>query len=105
MSKKVSFKITVLPGDGIGPEVMDGALEVLKNVGKKSGIEFNIFSGLIGGAAIDKERNPLPDKTLRLCNESDGVLLAAVGGPKWDKLEPSKKPETGLLRLRKELDV
>jgi len=105
MTKNLSFKIAVLPGDGIGPEVMEGALEVLKNVGKKSGIEFNLSLGLIGGAAIDKEKNPLPDKTLKLCNESDGVLLAAVGGPKWDNLEPSKKPETGLLRLRKELDV
>ena len=105
MNKKSSYKIAVLPGDGIGPEVMEGGLQVLKAAEEKFNLKFEIFHGLIGGSAIDQKGNPLPPETLALCKNSDAVLLAAVGGPKWDKLAPSERPEGGLLRLRKELNV
>src|SRR3972149_11785520 len=99
------YKIAVLSGDGIGPEVMEGALKILETAGKKYKLQFEFSEGLIGGIAVDKKNNPLPDETLKLCKASDAVLLAAVGGPKWDKLESAKKPESGLLKLRKELGV
>jgi len=105
MEKKRSYKIAVLPGDGIGPEVMEGALKILKAVSEKFKFQFSPFYASIGGAAIDKEKNPLPARTLKLCKDSDAVLLGAVGGPKWDKLDSSKRPENGLLSLRKELGV
>ena len=101
----MKYKIAVLSGDGIGPEVMDGGLQALRAAGEKFNINFEVFRALIGGSAIDQKRNPLPPETLALCKNSDAVLLAAVGGPKWDKLAPSERPEGGLLRLRKELNV
>jgi len=102
---KKSFKITVLPGDGIGPEIMESAIEVLKAISKKYGINFEFREALIGGAAIDETGDPLPEETLKIAKESDAVLLAAVGGEKWDNLPTDKRPEKGLLRIRKELDL
>ena len=102
---KKSCKILALPGDGIGPEIMEAALEVLKAIEKKYGVNFEIKEGLIGGAAIDETGDPLPEETLKLAKESDAVLLAAVGGEKWDNLPTDKRPEKGLLRIRKELDL
>ena len=99
------FKIAVLKGDGIGPEIVDATLRVLEKVAELYGVEFSFQEGLIGGIAIDKTGDPLPDETLELCKSSDAVLLGAVGGPKWDDLPTHKRPEKGLLRIRKELDL
>ncbi|TLS33145.1 MULTISPECIES: 3-isopropylmalate dehydrogenase [Geobacillus] len=100
-----NYRIAVLPGDGIGKEVTSGAVEVLKAVGIRFGHEFTFEYGLIGGAAIDEAGTPLPEETLRLCRESDAVLLGAVGGPKWDDNPPHLRPEKGLLAIRKQLDL
>ena len=99
------FKVAVLKGDGIGPEIVDATLRVLDTVGEIFGVAFEYAEGLIGGVAIDETGDPLPDETLKLCKESDAVLLGAVGGPKWDDLPTDKRPEKGLLRIRKELDL
>ncbi|WP_064094307.1 3-isopropylmalate dehydrogenase [Rossellomorea aquimaris] len=98
-------KVAVLPGDGIGQEIMDGALEVLKAVGDWFGHEFEVEKGYIGGAAIDRFGEPLPSETISLCKGSDAVLLGAVGGPKWEHLPPHLRPEKGLLSIRKEFDL
>jgi 3-isopropylmalate dehydrogenase len=94
-------KIVVLPGDGIGPEITDAALRVLERLG-----DFEIEEHPIGGAAIDAHGTALPDATLDACRRADAVLLAAVGGPKWDTTDPGKpRPEQGLLGLRKGLGL
>ncbi|MCL6612158.1 MAG: 3-isopropylmalate dehydrogenase [Peptococcaceae bacterium] len=100
------FKIAVLPGDGIGPEITEQALKVLKAVGSKFGHEFKFTEGLVGGAAYDAAGHPLPRETLDLCHQSDAILLGAVGGPKWDDLPVHLRPEAGaLLPLRKALGL
>jgi 3-isopropylmalate dehydrogenase len=102
----MAFKIAVLPGDGIGPEVMKEALKVLKVIEKKYEIFFEIKQGYIGGNAIDRSGTPLPDETLKYCSESEAILLGSIGGPQWDHLPPEQRPEIGgLLRLRKTLDL
>ncbi|MBI2543795.1 MAG: 3-isopropylmalate dehydrogenase, partial [Candidatus Rokubacteria bacterium] len=98
-------KIAVLPGDGIGQEVIPEAIKVLRVVAKASGASFEFEEGLVGGAAIDETGGPLPDSTFRLCEASDAILFGAVGGPKWDDFPHERRPERGLLRLRKELDL
>ena len=98
------MKIAVLPGDGIGPEIIAQALRVL-DVLKAEGLPIETETGLIGGCAVDATGVPLPDATLKLALEADAVLLGAVGGPKWDNLPFEVKPERGLLRLRKEMDL
>lgn len=95
-----NYRITLLPGDGIGPEIMAVAVEVLKLVGKQFDIQFEFQEALIGGAAIDATGEPLPAQTLEKCRNSDAVLLAAIGGYKWDNLPRHQRPETGLLGLR-----
>lgn len=97
--------ITTLPGDGIGPEVLSVTLDVLDTVAAKFGHAFVYQEGVIGGAAIDAYNNPLPDSTLRLCEQSDAVLLAAVGGPKWSDPSAPVRPEQGLLKLRKHFEL
>eukprot|EP00898_Chlorokybus_atmophyticus_P007630 jgi/Chlat1/7869/Chrsp66S07343 len=97
---KTSFKIALLPGDGIGPEIMSAAVDVLNAVGKAEGLSFGFEEALIGGAAIDACNNPLPDDTLEACKASDAVLLAAIGGYKWDSNPQHLRPERGLLGLR-----
>ncbi len=99
------YTITLLPGDGIGPEIMAVAVEVLKAVAKKCDLEFEFQEGLIGGAAIDATGNPLPEETVEMCRKSDAVLLAAIGGYKWDSLPREKRPETGLLGIRAALGL
>ncbi|MEM6253861.1 MAG: 3-isopropylmalate dehydrogenase [Cyanobacteria bacterium P01_D01_bin.156] len=94
------FRITLLPGDGIGPEITAVAVDVLKAVGQKLDIQFDFTEALIGGCAIDATGSPLPDETLETCKQSDAVLLAAIGGYKWDTLPRAQRPETGLLGLR-----
>src|SRR5262247_3641465 len=100
-----TYRIAVLPGDGIGQEVIPEAIRVLEAVGKGTGATFEFERGLVGGAAIDATGEPLPPSTLRLCEQSDAILFGAVGGPKWDHLPQEQKPERGLLGLRKELDL
>ena len=97
--------ITILPGDGIGPEVAAEGVRVLRAVADRWGHRFELREALIGGAAIDATGNPLPDETVALCRESDAVLLGAVGGPKWDDPKARVRPEQGLLGLRKALGV
>lgn len=99
------FRITLLPGDGIGPEIMAVAVDVLKHVGQTCDLHFEFQSALIGGSAIDATGMPLPEETLTTCRASDAVLLAAIGGYKWDALPRHQRPETGLLGLRAGLEL
>jgi 3-isopropylmalate dehydrogenase len=96
----MKYKIAVLPGDGIGPEIVEQTVEVIKVIEKKYRHEFELHEALMGGCAIDEYGEPLPDKTLELCKSCDAVLLGAVGGPKWDALPGNKRPEAGLLGIR-----
>jgi len=96
-----SYNIAVIAGDGIGPEVTSSAVNVLKAVSSKCGFELNFDERLFGGASIDAYGAPLTEETLSVCKASDAVLLGAVGGPKWDKVDPSIRPEKGLLNIRK----
>ena len=101
-----TYKICLLPGDGIGPEIIAEGVKVLDALGEKYGVSFEYSEALIGGRAIDETGSPLPEATLALAGASDAVLLAAVGGPKWDTTDPSKpRPEQGLLAIRKELGL
>ncbi|HEY9764205.1 MAG TPA: 3-isopropylmalate dehydrogenase, partial [Trichocoleus sp.] len=95
-----TYRITLLPGDGIGPEIMSVAVDVLKELGRQMDLTFQFQEALIGGAAIDATGTPLPEETLDICRASDSVLLAAIGGYKWDTLPRHQRPETGLLGLR-----
>ena len=97
--------IAVLKGDGIGPEIVNEALKVLKKIADKYGHQFNTTELLFGGASIDAYGEPLTDETLNICKNSDAVLLGAVGGPKWDNVDKEKRPERGLLKIRKELGL
>jgi 3-isopropylmalate dehydrogenase len=97
-----SFKVAVLPGDGIGPEVMAEALRVLDVVEQKFDVSFQRTIANVGGIAIDKEGRALPETTIDICKESDAILFGSVGGPKWESLPPDEQPERGaLLPLRK----
>ncbi len=98
-------KIMVIAGDGIGVEVTAKAVEVLQKVAAKHGHEFTFEEALIGGIAIDKTGTALPDETLRLGEQSDAILLGAVGGPKWDNPAAAVRPEQGLLKIRKHFDL
>ena len=97
-------KILVLPGDGIGQEIVAEAVKVI-NALQVSGLDVELTEGLIGGAAYDATGSPLPEETLKLAKESDAILLGAVGGYKWESLDISVRPEKGLLGLRAELDL
>ncbi|WP_462420382.1 3-isopropylmalate dehydrogenase [Salinicoccus sp. Marseille-QA3877] len=97
--------IMTLPGDGVGPEVMAGAKEVLKRIAEKYNHEFTFEEGLIGGAAYDADGTPLDDKTLERAKQADAILLGAVGGPAWDEVDKTLRPEQGLLKIRKELEL
>ncbi len=93
-------KIALLPGDGIGPEVLQAAVTVLDTLSGKFGHEFEYEEALIGGIAIDKTGSPLPDETVRVCESADAVLLASVGGPQWSDPTSKVRPEQGLLNIR-----
>lgn len=98
-------QITLLPGDGIGPEVVAEAVKVLQAVGQKFNHTFEFSEAIVGGLAIDETGNPLPDETLELCRQADAILLGAVGGPRWSDPKAKVRPEQGLLKLRKELGL
>ncbi len=98
-------QICVMAGDGIGPEIVNQALRVLDKVAEKFGHEFTKEEVLIGGIAIDKTGSPLPEATIEACKKADAVLLGAVGGPKWDTIDPAIRPEKGLLGIRKALGL
>ena len=101
----MTFHIVLVPGDGIGPEIVQGAVDVLAAVGQKYGHTFAFETVLAGGCAIDRFGEPLPEESLQKCLESDSVLLGAVGGPKWDTLPGHLRPERALLGIRKELGL
>ena len=105
VSKKDSYDITLLPGDGIGPEITEATTKVLETLCKRCGFELKLKEALIGGAAIDAKNDPFPDESLQQCLSSDSVLLACIGGYKWDKNPRELRPETGLLKMRKEMGL
>ena len=101
----MNYNIAVIPGDGIGPEVVAETLKVLDKVGDKFNHKFNYTQVLAGGAAIDETGECLPSETVNICKNSDAVLLGAVGGPKWDALPGEQRPERALLGIRKALGL
>ena len=101
----MTYRIAVLPGDGVGPEVVAQGVKVLRALEGPFNIRCELQEGLAGGAALDATGDPLPEATLQLCRDSQAVLFGSVGGPKWDDLPPEKRPERGLLRLRQALDL
>lgn len=101
----MAYKITVIPGDGIGKEITDSAVEVMKKVAEKFKLDFEYTYKDSGGTAYDKFGTPLPDDTIEACKASDGVLFGAVGGDKWDNVEPALRPEKAILGLRKNLGL
>ena len=105
MIKMKSRKILLLPGDGIGPEVVMEVKKIIEWLNKKKSLDFKIEHGLVGGASYEKHKNPITDEVFYKALESEAVILGAVGGPKWDNLEFSKRPERALLKLRKELKL
>lgn len=103
--RKDAYDITLLPGDGIGPEITAATKGVIGSLCKRCGFEMNMKEALIGGAAIDEKNDPFPDESLKQCLESDSVLLACIGGYKWDKNPRELRPESGLLKMRKEMGL
>jgi len=101
----MDFKIAVIKGDGVGPEIMDEGIKILERIGEKFGHVFHIQEVLAGGCAIDAVGECLPQTTLDVCKSSDAVLLGAVGGPKWDHVRGEQRPEKALLRLRESLGL
>ena len=101
----MSHKILLLPGDGIGPEVVGEAKRVLEAAGEKYGFQIAFSEGDIGGVAIERQGNPYPDSTRKLASEADAILLGAVGGPQWDSLPATDRPERGLLAIRADMDL
>ncbi len=101
----MQFNIAVLPGDGIGPEVMGEAVKVLEAVGARFGHDFDLRFGRIGGNAIDSHGTALPDETSEMCKDANAILFGAVGGPKWDSPDAEVRPEQGILAIRKGLDL
>mmetsp|Transcript_15000 Transcript_15000/g.16239 ORF Transcript_15000/g.16239 Transcript_15000/m.16239 type:complete len:404 (-) Transcript_15000:96-1307(-) len=102
---KSHYKITLLPGDGIGPEIIQATIPVLDKVSKKHGFSLSYTEADIGGAALDRHNDPFPDSALKICRESDSILLASIGGYKWDNNPRHLRPETGLLKMRKSLGL
>ncbi len=98
-------RIAVLPGDGVGPEVIREAMKVIRSAAARFGISLEFEEGIVGGAAIDHRGTPLPPETQTLCETCDAILFGAVGGPRWDDLPVDRRPEKGLLTLRKELQL
>ena len=103
--KQNNFKIAVFAGDGVGPEIINEALKILKLIADKKNINLQLTEGLVGGSAYDHFGVPLPDSSLELALQSDAILLGAVGGPKWEALDYSLRPERALLGLREKLSL
>lgn len=101
----MTYRVALVPGDGIGPEIVQSAVAVLEAVGVKFGLTFTFDTVLAGGCAIDQTGEPLPADSLRRCLDSDSVLLGAVGGPQWETLPGHLRPERALLGIRKELNL
>ena len=101
----MEFKLAVLPGDGIGPDVIAEAVGVLEAVGRRFGHDFELSEGAIGGNAIDSTGTALPDETQELCDQADAVLFGAVGGPKWDDPKAPVRPEDGILGIRRSMGL
>ena len=101
----MEFKLAVLPGDGIGPDVIAEAVSVLEAVGRRFGHDFELSEGAIGGNAIDSTGTALPDETQELCDQADAVLFGAVGGPKWDDPRAPVRPEDGILGIRRTMGL
>ncbi|HUT97021.1 MAG TPA: 3-isopropylmalate dehydrogenase [Dehalococcoidales bacterium] len=101
----MQFELAVLPGDGIGPDVITEGIKVLEAIAQRFNHRFNLHEGLVGGVAIDAEGTALSDATMKMCRQTDAVLLGAVGGPKWDDPQGKVHPEDGLLDLRKGLGL
>ena len=99
------YSVALIKGDGIGPEIIDEAVKVLDAVSVKEGFEITYKEALLGGAAIDVTGEPIPEETIEIAKSCDAVLFGAIGGPQWDNLPREKRPETGLLKLRKALEV
>ena len=99
----MSYKIVALPGDGIGPEILNGSLEILSQLSNIYNFDYEIETHDFGGIAIDNHGTPLPDTTLSACKQADAILLGAVGGPRWT--DPNNRPEQGLLGIRKALGL
>mmetsp|Transcript_18130 Transcript_18130/g.37884 ORF Transcript_18130/g.37884 Transcript_18130/m.37884 type:complete len:410 (+) Transcript_18130:93-1322(+) len=105
VSKKDSYDITLLPGDGIGPEIMTATKSVLAALTARCGFELKMTEALIGGAAIDAVNDPFPDESLAQCLSGDSVLLSCIGGYKWDNNPRELRPESGLLKMRKSMGL
>lgn len=105
VSRKDSYSVTLLPGDGIGPEITAATKVVLSALCEKCGFSLELKEALIGGAAIDAANDPFPQESLDQCLRSDSVLLACIGGYKWDNNPRELRPETGLLKMRKEMGL
>ena len=101
----MSKQVLILPGDGIGPEIVKQAVSVLMAVNEKYKLDIELVDGLIGGAAIDVHGVPYPDETHAKAKVADAILLGAVGGPKWDQLDTAIRPEKGLLAIRSQLEL
>lgn len=101
----MTHKLLILPGDGIGPEIIGAAVQVLDVLTREHGLELEWEEGLLGGCAVDAKGKPLPDETLASARSADAILLGAVGGPQYDKLDRPLRPERGLLALRQELEL
>ena len=102
-TSNTQHSLVVLPGDGVGPEVMESGLKILHEIGRLFGLTFNLKTELVGGCSYDKHGLAITNETIEACSKADAVLLGAVGGPNWDSLPHDEKPETALLRLREDL--
>src|ERR1019366_5073614 len=98
-------KLLMLPGDGIGPEVMREVRRIIDWMDRRRLVTFDVTEDLVGGAAIDARKTPITDATMQAAKDTDAILFGSVGGPKWDKLGFDMRPEIAILRLRKELDI
>jgi len=105
VSKKDTYTVTLLPGDGIGPEITEATKTVLKSLCERFDFNIELKEALIGGAAIDAAGDPFPEESLQQCLSSDSVLLACIGGYKWDSNPRELRPETGLLKMRKSMGL
>lgn len=105
VSKKAEYLVTLLPGDGIGPEIIKATVPVLEAVAKRNNFKFKFQEADIGGIAIDNHNDPFPDLTYKMCTDADSVLLASIGGYKWDNNPRELRPESGLLKMRKSMGL